>query len=79
MGTLAETANVDYRFRLRTKENKHRFPFAGNKRKFAVSVFCLQQTNRSCRFPLVPFYIYIYIHIHVFKRKTKKKSPGDFP
>ncbi len=31
------------------------FPFGANKRKFAVSVFCLQLTNGSCRFPLVLF------------------------
>jgi hypothetical protein len=28
------------------------FPFEANKRKFAVSVYRLQQTNRSCRYPL---------------------------
>ncbi len=36
------------------------FPSAENKRKFAVSVFRLQQTNRSSRFPLVPFSVYIF-------------------
>jgi hypothetical protein len=33
------------------------FSFAANKRKFAVSVFRLQQTNGNCRFQLVPFSI----------------------
>jgi hypothetical protein len=36
------------------------FPLAANKQNFAVSVFRLQQTNGSCRFPLVLFYIYIF-------------------
>jgi hypothetical protein len=36
--------------RLLTKENKLPFPFAAHKRKFAVSVFRLQQTNERCRF-----------------------------
>ncbi len=27
---------------------------------FAVSIFCLQQTNKSCRFPLFTFSVYIY-------------------
>jgi hypothetical protein len=36
------------------------FPFAENQRKFAVSVFCLQQINGSCRFQSVLFSIYIY-------------------
>ncbi len=31
------------------------FPFAASKRKFAVSIFRLQHTNRSCHFPLGPF------------------------
>ncbi len=40
-------------YRLLTKENK--LPFSANKRKFAVFVFHLQQTNWSCFFPLVSF------------------------
>jgi hypothetical protein len=59
MGTFAETEFVDYGtvFRLPTKEtNVHSpFRFAANKRKFAVSVFRLDKTSGSCRFPLVPF------------------------
>ncbi len=50
---------------LPTKENKlplFHFLFAENKRKFVTSVFNLQQTNGSCHFLLVPFYVYsIYI------------------
>jgi hypothetical protein len=57
MGTFAETAVVDHHLPLPTKENNFRFPvpFAVNKQKFAVSVFHLHQTIRSCRFPLVLF------------------------
>jgi hypothetical protein len=51
MGTFAETAVVDLHLPLPTKENNFRFPFpfAINKQKFAVSVFHLHQTIRSCR------------------------------
>jgi hypothetical protein len=38
-----------------TKENELLFLFAANKRKFAVSVFRLRQTNGSCCFPFVLF------------------------
>jgi hypothetical protein len=50
MGTFSETAIV-------AQETSYRFPipFAANKRKFAVSVLCLQKTNGSCHFSLVPF------------------------
>ncbi len=62
MGTFAETAIVDYCL-----------SFTKNKWKFAVSVFCLQQTNRNCHFPLVPFSVYIYIYLlkrqHVYRYK----------
>jgi hypothetical protein len=41
---------------LPTRENVHfPFPFAANKRKFVVSVLCLQKTNGSCYTPFVPF------------------------
>jgi hypothetical protein len=75
MGTVAETAKVDYLLSFAKKGKQtfiFRFPLAENKRKFAVSVFRLQQTNGSCRFPLVPFYVYIifqrlqiYINIYI--------------
>jgi hypothetical protein len=54
MGTFAETAIVYHYLPLPTKENNFRspLPFAVNKQKFAVSVFHLHQTIRSCRFPL---------------------------
>jgi hypothetical protein len=52
MGIFAETANVDYRLSLLTKENNLPFSVCGkqtevcrlqkNKQKFAVSVFRLQ-------------------------------------
>jgi hypothetical protein len=44
MGTFAETANVGYRLSL-----------ANHGKQTSVSCFCLQQTNGSCRLPLVPF------------------------
>jgi hypothetical protein len=62
MGTFAETANVDYRlsFAIQGKQiSVFHFRFAEKKRKFAVSVFHLQQTNGSCRFPLVLFSVCI--------------------
>ncbi len=45
MGTFAETSDVDYCFRLATKENKIPFSVSvfRNKRKFAI--FRLHQTN----------------------------------
>jgi hypothetical protein len=65
MGTLAETAIVDYRlsfadkgeqtsvfkrFCLQQINGSFSFLFAANKRKFPVSVFRFQHPNRSCRF-----------------------------
>jgi hypothetical protein len=44
MGTFAETANVDYRLSFVNQgKTNFRFPvaFAENKRKFAVTVFCI--------------------------------------
>jgi hypothetical protein len=62
MGTFAESAIVDYRLsfadqrkQTSVKQASIFIPFAANKRKFAVSVFHLQQTNGDCHFPLVPF------------------------
>jgi hypothetical protein len=52
---------------LPTKENKLLFPFAAKKQKFAVSVFLLQQTNRSLRFR----FPYIYIVIVLYIQKTE--------
>ncbi len=34
-----------------------------NKQKFDVAVFCLQQSNGSCNFPLVLFFVNMYIYI----------------
>jgi hypothetical protein len=56
-GKFAETTIIEYRlsFADQGKTNvRLPFPFAASKRKFAVSVFRLQKTNGSCRFPLVP-------------------------
>jgi hypothetical protein len=44
------------------RKTKFSFPFTENKRKFAVSVFHLQQTNRSYVFLLIPFSWYIYVY-----------------
>ncbi len=55
MRTSAETAIVDYRlsFADRRKQTSDLpFPFAANKRKFAVSAFRFQKTQENCRFPL---------------------------
>jgi hypothetical protein len=52
--------NVDYPtvYRFRPRKRNGSVLFAENKRKCAVSVFCLQPTNRSGCFPLFPFSIY---------------------
>jgi hypothetical protein len=59
MGTLAETVIVDYRlwFADQGKQTSvfRSYIFSANKRKFLVSVFRLQKTNRRCRFLLVLF------------------------
>jgi hypothetical protein len=59
MGTLSKTTIVDYCLTLADQGKKlpFSFPSAANKRRFAVSVFSLQQTNGSHRFLLVPFSI----------------------
>jgi hypothetical protein len=62
MGTFAETAIIDYHFPF-ADQGKQTSVFSfhlQNKRKFAPSVFCLQQTNgvavfRQFCFPLVEF------------------------
>jgi hypothetical protein len=66
MGALAETTNVDYRYRLPTKENKLQFSvFCLQKTdgSFALFVSCLQQ--KSCRFSLVPFSVHIMKRQHI--------------
>jgi hypothetical protein len=92
MGTFAEAAIVDCRLSfLPTKENKVHFliPYAANKRKFAVFVFCFQKTNGSCRFSLVPFstcgILKTWRHQDINTPRLKditqktKNGPGDFP
>jgi hypothetical protein len=53
MGMFAETANVDYclPFAYQGKTNI-RFPFAENKRKFAVSVFPFAENKRMSPFSI---------------------------
>ncbi len=58
-----------------TKEKNFRFPFpfAANKCKFAVSIFCLQQTNGSCCFLLVLFFACIYtVPIYIYAANNQK-------
>jgi hypothetical protein len=58
MGLFAETANVICHLSFADQGKQKSvflFLFTANKRKFAVSVFCLHKTKGSCRFPLVPF------------------------
>jgi hypothetical protein len=71
MGTFAETAIIDYHLSFADQENKlyFMFQFAANKGKFAISVFCLQQTNGSCCFLLVSFSGYKYICKYIYIRK----------
>ncbi len=70
MGSLVETADVDHYLLSLADQGKRtsvfHFEFAENKWKFAVSVFRLQSTNRSCHFPLVPF---SYISRYILKRQ----------
>jgi hypothetical protein len=64
MGMFADIANNIYCLLIADQgKTNFCFPFlfVENKWKFAVSIFLSQQTNRSCRFPLVSFFIYIYI------------------
>jgi hypothetical protein len=75
-----------------TKGNKFQFPFlfAANKQKFAIFVFGLQKTKRSCHFPYIYdailIYVYRYIHIHaenyiydaVSNRKRKLEAQAIF-
>ncbi len=42
------------------------FPFAANRRKFAISILRLQQTNGNCRFLLVPFFTFVSVCIFIF-------------
>jgi hypothetical protein len=51
-GHIAETAIIDYRLK-----------FADQGKQTSFLCFRLQQTNRNCRFPLIPFSVYIYIYI----------------
>jgi hypothetical protein len=58
MGTVPETAGVDYPLSfadLGKQTSVFPFLFSANKQKFAISVFHLRQTNRSCCFPLIMF------------------------
>jgi hypothetical protein len=66
MGTFAETASVDYRFLFADQGKQTPFSFSiSSKRKFVVSVFCLEQTNGSYLFLLVP-YTYTYIEMAAY-------------
>jgi hypothetical protein len=67
---FAETAIVDYRlsFAGQGKQTSvFRFP---QTEKFAISIFRLQETNRSCRFPPVPLSVCGIL-------ETWSHGPGD--
>jgi hypothetical protein len=67
MGTFAETANA-----CRPRKANFHFPFAGNKRKFAVSVFfTLFAANKGMLPFLVPFSVYIYISVGMYILKRQ--------
>ncbi len=69
------------------------FPFAAIKRKFAVSVFSFQQTNRNCRFLLVPLFVcvgvlgcvcvcvylclYLYFYLYAAISNGKQKTEAQ--
>jgi hypothetical protein len=59
MGTFADTANIDQRLSLPTKENKIPFAFCRKQTEVSVSAFHMQQTHGSCPFPLA-VYVCIY-------------------
>jgi hypothetical protein len=72
MGTFAETAIIEYRFLFADpRKTNFRFPFsfAANRRKFAVSVFYLQQNKRELPFfvnSVFRMYIYIYAAVSIY-------------
>jgi hypothetical protein len=75
MGMFAEIVHVDYRF-----------SFVDQGKQTSVFRFYLQQTNRSCRIPLVTFfckYICINVHIHIdiyndVSKRNGKRNPRSF-
>jgi hypothetical protein len=53
---MLKQQTVEFIFGRPRKTNVHfSFPLAANKQKFAVSIFRLQKTSGSCRFPLAPY------------------------
>jgi hypothetical protein len=91
MGTLVETAIIDYRISFADQEKQTSvfpFPFAANKRKFVISILCLQQTNGSCRFLFAAGCSQRYgdmelkcwgILTFTKTNRTENRSPSDFP
>ncbi len=62
MGMFAKTGNVNYHLSFADQgKQTSSVHFTANKRKYSISVFRLQQMNRSYRFPLITFYVYKYI------------------
>jgi hypothetical protein len=67
---ISETAIVNYRLSFANQGKQtsvFRFLFVENKRKFAVAVLHLQQTNESCHFPLVPFSVCTHGNQYLWK------------
>jgi hypothetical protein len=61
MGTIVETAIVNYCLLFLTKENKLSFSVFVCSIQTKVCHFRLQQANETCCFPFVTFSIYVYI------------------
>jgi hypothetical protein len=73
MGMFVETVIVTV-YHLPTKENKLPFSVWSKKRKFVISIFCMQQTNGSFRFLLVPFSVCVYVYVAVSNGNEKRKQ-----
>jgi hypothetical protein len=61
MDMFAETASLIIIYHLPTKGNKlpfYRFRLQETNGRLPFSSSVLQQTNESCGFPLVPFFVY---------------------
>jgi hypothetical protein len=77
MGTFAERASADYCYHFSAKKNHTSiFCLQTTQKEVCCFHFFLQQTNGSCRFPLV-YCIYIYnIEIYAAFPNGKKKTKG---
>jgi hypothetical protein len=80
MGTFAETAIIDYLYRLPTKENKLQFLFAANTNGSCHLLFMYMLKQQHINIQKTQHHIYMYMYIcgH-FKLKMENGSSGDFP